>query len=104
MPPMTEASDWAAATEQQLLDQTLKLAPLHGWTRRTATLAGKALGMSAAETELLLPRGPEDRKFVADLHGEGAGGTCCEHGEGIELGVCTSGVEEALERVILGAD
>ena len=56
----TAAQDWAATTEQQLLDEALKLAPAHGWTRRTANLAGKALGMSAAETELLLPRGPED--------------------------------------------
>ena len=57
---MTTAQDWAATTEQQLLDQALMLAPAHGWTRRTATLAGKALGMSAAETELILPHGPLD--------------------------------------------
>ena len=56
----TAAQDWAAATEQQLLDEALKLAPVHGWTRRTAALAGKALGMSAAETELLIPQGPAD--------------------------------------------
>ena len=56
----TAAQDWAAATEQQLLDEALKLAPVHGWTRRTATLSGKALGMSAAETDLLLPHGPAD--------------------------------------------
>ena len=54
------ASDWAATTEQALLDEALKLAPIHGWTQRTTALAGKALGMSAAETELLLPRGPTD--------------------------------------------
>lgn len=55
-----ETPDWAANTEQALLDAALKLAPVHGWTRRTATLAGKALGMSPAETELLLPHGPAD--------------------------------------------
>lgn len=54
------ASDWAATTEQALLDETLKVAPIHGWTRRTTTLAGKALGMSPGETELLLPQGPAD--------------------------------------------
>ncbi len=53
-------TDWAATTEQSLLDETLKLAPIHGWTQRTATLAGKAVGMSAAETELLIPHGPAD--------------------------------------------
>ncbi len=54
------AADWAAATEQALLDEALKLAPAHGWTQRTATLSGKALGMSAGETELLIPHGPAD--------------------------------------------
>ena len=53
-------SDWAQDTEQKLLDQALKIAPVHGFTWRTVTKAGKALGMSAAETELLLPHGPED--------------------------------------------
>ncbi|MBW8813559.1 MAG: COQ9 family protein [Caulobacterales bacterium] len=57
---MTEAAEWAADTEQQLLDQALRFAPAHGWTQRTATRAGAALGLSAAETELLLPRGPAD--------------------------------------------
>ncbi len=53
-------SDWAAAAEQRLLDEALKLAPVHGWTDRTAKLAGKALGFSAGETELLVPHGPAD--------------------------------------------
>ena len=56
----TAAQDWAQATEQALLDEALKLAPVHGWTRRTATLAGQALGMSQGETELLVPHGPTD--------------------------------------------
>ena len=56
----TAAQAWAESTEQQLLDEALKLAPVHGWTRRTAVLAGKALGMSAAETELLIAHGPAD--------------------------------------------
>ena len=59
--PGNEASaDWAAATEQALLDQALILAPQYGWSGRTATLAGAALGLSRAETELLIPHGPED--------------------------------------------
>lgn len=56
----TQDSDWAATTEQRLLDETLKLAPIHGWTHRTAALAGKALGLSPGETELLIPHGPAD--------------------------------------------
>ena len=57
---MTEAEEWAVATEQKLLDRTLKLAPVHGWTWKTARLAGKAEGLSAGEVELLLPHGPAD--------------------------------------------
>ena len=56
----TAAQQWAADTEQALLDEALKLVPAHGWTRRTVALAGKALGMSEGETELLLPHGPAD--------------------------------------------
>jgi ubiquinone biosynthesis protein COQ9 len=57
---MTEAGEWASEAEQQLLDAALKLAPMHGWTQKTATLAGRACGMSVGETELLLPHGPAD--------------------------------------------
>lgn len=56
----TAAQEWAETTEQALLDEALKLAPIHGWTRRAATLAGAALGMSRGETELLIPHGPVD--------------------------------------------
>ncbi|WP_296598466.1 COQ9 family protein [Phenylobacterium sp.] len=56
----TAAQEWAEAAEQHLLDEALKLAPIHGWTRRTVTLAGQALGMSQGETELLLPHGAAD--------------------------------------------
>jgi ubiquinone biosynthesis protein COQ9 len=52
--------DWAAATEKQILDQALKLVPHGGWTWRMAKQAGKAAGLSAGETELLLPQGPAD--------------------------------------------
>ena len=52
--------DWAATTEQQVLDQALKLVPHEGWTWRMAKLAGKAAGLSEGETELLLPQGPAD--------------------------------------------
>jgi len=52
--------DWAAETEQQLLDAALTLVAEEGWTSRLATMAGEACGLSAGETELLLPQGPAD--------------------------------------------
>ena len=51
---------WAEATEQQVLDQALRITSVEGWTWPAAILAGKACGLSQGETELLLPRGPED--------------------------------------------
>jgi ubiquinone biosynthesis protein COQ9 len=54
------AEDWAGAAEQLVLDQALMLVLSEGWTWRMAKLAGKAAGLSAGETELLLPRGPAD--------------------------------------------
>jgi ubiquinone biosynthesis protein COQ9 len=56
----TAAQEWAESTEQALLDEALKLAPLHGWTWRATRLAGQALGLSQGETELLVPHGPAD--------------------------------------------
>jgi len=52
--------DWAAETEQQVLDAALRLVAEEGWTSRLATMAGKACGLSAGEIELLLPQGPAD--------------------------------------------
>lgn len=57
---MTETADWIRTAEQQLLDQAIRIAPLEGWTARTARLAGRAAGFSDGETELLAPRGPAD--------------------------------------------
>ena len=58
--PKASSPDWAATTEQQVLDAALKIAPEAGWTTLVATMAGKACGLSAGETELLLPQGPAD--------------------------------------------
>jgi len=61
--PETDAPDaegWARQAEQRLLEEALNLAPLHGWTRAMVAAAGKAAGLSAGETELLLPHGPAD--------------------------------------------
>jgi ubiquinone biosynthesis protein COQ9 len=54
------APDWADTAEQQVLDAALRIAPAEGWTSRLATMAGQACGLSAGETELLLPQGPAD--------------------------------------------
>ncbi|HEX4710339.1 COQ9 family protein [Phenylobacterium sp.] len=58
--PDTTTPDWAAATEQRLLDAALEIVPHEGWTSRLAAMAGKACGLSPGETELLLPQGPAD--------------------------------------------
>jgi ubiquinone biosynthesis protein COQ9 len=58
---MSEKSkDWAGQTEQRVLDAALALAPSEGWTSRMTAMAGAACGLSAGETDLLLPRGPVD--------------------------------------------
>ncbi|MDO8378179.1 COQ9 family protein [Phenylobacterium sp.] len=57
---MAHENDWAEATEQQILDAALKLAPAQGWTWPMARAAGKACGLTGPETELLLPHGPAD--------------------------------------------
>jgi ubiquinone biosynthesis protein COQ9 len=58
---MSEKSkDWAGQTEQRVLDAALALAPSEGWTSRMTAMAGAACGLSAGETDLLLPRGPAD--------------------------------------------
>jgi len=57
---MTETPDWATATEQQVLDAALALIPTKGWSRPMALEAGRAAGLSAGETDLLIPHGPAD--------------------------------------------
>lgn len=55
-----DPEDWALETEQRLLDAALPLVSELGWTDLLATAAGKAIGMSRAETGLLLPHGGSD--------------------------------------------
>jgi ubiquinone biosynthesis protein COQ9 len=57
---MTDQPDWAAETEQKVLDEALRLIPDRGFTSITTRKAGAAAGLSAPETELLLPHGPKD--------------------------------------------
>ena len=55
-----ESGDWPAEAEARVLAEALALAPSQGWTWRMAYAAGAAAGLSAGETELLLPGGPRD--------------------------------------------
>lgn len=57
---MANQTDWAEATEQQVLDAALTITTTQGWTWPAVRAAGKAAGLSVAETELLLPHGPAD--------------------------------------------
>jgi ubiquinone biosynthesis protein COQ9 len=57
---MTEDRDWADAKEHELLEAALRLAPRLGWTWPLVRQAGRDVGLSASETELLLPEGPRD--------------------------------------------
>ena len=57
---MTDSTDWAAATEARLMDAAVPLIPELGWNARVVRRAGEAAGLSAPETELLLPGGARD--------------------------------------------
>ena len=57
---MANQTDWAEATEQQVLDAALTITATQGWTWPAVRAAGKVAGLSVAETELLLPHGPAD--------------------------------------------
>ncbi|THD66183.1 COQ9 family protein [Phenylobacterium sp.] len=58
--PEAAKADWAETAEQQVLDAALKIVAHEGWTSRLAVMAGKSCGLSAGETELLLPHGAAD--------------------------------------------
>jgi ubiquinone biosynthesis protein COQ9 len=55
-----QAPDWAATTEQAILDQALILAPDFGWTRPMTLAAARKAGLTTGEADLLLPGGPRD--------------------------------------------
>jgi ubiquinone biosynthesis protein COQ9 len=57
---MTDPIDWAERQEDQLLDAAVGLAPRHGWTTLMVREAGRQVGLTAPETELLVPEGPRD--------------------------------------------
>lgn len=57
---MTDRNDWASETEARLLDAALAKAPRLGWTARLVAAAGREVGLTGPESELLLPGGPRD--------------------------------------------
>lgn len=59
-PEAASSPDWAAETEQRLLDAALPLAPELGWSTALVSRAGREIGLSLGETELLLPHGARD--------------------------------------------
>jgi ubiquinone biosynthesis protein COQ9 len=62
---IADTPDWASDAEARVLAEALTLATDLGWTWAMAYRAGAAAGLSAGETELLLPGGPRD---LAALH------------------------------------
>ena len=52
--------DWAAETEERLLDAALPLAPELGWNASLVSRAGREIGLSLGETQLLVPNGARD--------------------------------------------
>jgi ubiquinone biosynthesis protein COQ9 len=60
MTAAAQTQDWAAETEARILDEALPLSVHMGWTRPMTLAAGRKVGLSAGETDLLLPHGPRD--------------------------------------------
>ena len=59
-PTHDPTTDWASETEARLLDAALPLAPQMGWNAALVSRAGREIGLSLGETELLLPNGARD--------------------------------------------
>lgn len=57
---MSNPADWASATEQQVLDEAVRLAPALGWNAAMVTQAAAAAGLTRPEADLLLPHGAAD--------------------------------------------
>jgi ubiquinone biosynthesis protein COQ9 len=112
--PEAAAPDWAQTTEQQVLDAALKIVAQEGWTSRLAILAGKACGLSAGETELLLPHGPADLAALLSRRHDAAAMTALAAvdpktlkireriARGVEARVAAAAVDEAAVRRLTG--
>ncbi len=58
--PKASEQDWASGAEQRVLDAAIARASELGWTGALIARAGGDAGLSAADIELLLPKGPSD--------------------------------------------
>jgi ubiquinone biosynthesis protein COQ9 len=65
---MTDDRDWAGAKEQELLEAALRMAPRLGWSWALVRQAGRDVGLTASEAELLLPEGPRDLAALMSRH------------------------------------
>ena len=60
MDATSQGLDWAARTEQAVLDEAIARAPQLGWNARLVREAVAAAGLSRGDGELLLPNGARD--------------------------------------------
>lgn len=58
--PDPAGTDWAARTEQAVLDAAVVLGGARGWNTGLTRAACEACGLSQGDQELLLPNGPRD--------------------------------------------
>jgi ubiquinone biosynthesis protein COQ9 len=112
--PEAPKPDWAETTEQQVLDAALRIVPDEGWTSRLAPMAGKACGLSAGETELLLPHGAADLAALLSRRHDAAAMTALAKidpktlkirervARGVEARLTASAADEAAVRRLVG--
>ncbi len=84
-PKASPVEGWAVETEQLVLDEALKLIPREGWTSLMVRNAGKAAGLGAGETELLLPQGPADVAALLSRRHDAAALAALGSSEGLKI-------------------
>ncbi|MDB5469767.1 MAG: hypothetical protein JWR84_1327 [Caulobacter sp.] len=77
--------DWAAETEARILDEALPLCVHMGWTRPMALAAGRKAGLTAGETDLLLPHGPRDLAALLSRRHDAAALAALPAPEGLKI-------------------
>ena len=111
---MTNSTDWAAATEARLLDAATPLVAELGWNARLVRRAGEVVGLSAPETELLLPHGARDLVALFSYRQDEAALTALSSvdssalkireriARGVEARVEAAAAQEAASRALMG--
>ena len=80
-----DTKDWAAETEARILDEALPLCVHMGWTRPMTLAAGRKAGLSAGETDLLLPHGPRDLAALLSRRHDAQALTALPSPEGLKI-------------------